>query len=148
MAALVACSQRTQPAQSTQPTQPAVKTVAEFDTTGKTPKEIAQVVFDRHRCHECHTLGQKGKFGFTARGEEMRHQAEGCIPLLTAMHAIAKVPAAERNDKQKLLAAHFQAYGCTYCHQEQAGKLGLTEVGSKLASLHLSCSGVQVALNQ
>jgi cytochrome c551/c552 len=153
--ALVACS--SQPtsqtglsSQSPRPAQSATspKTVAQIDTSGKSPEELARFVFDHHGCNNCHTLGQGGKLGFTERGKEVGKDFEGCISLLTAMNVIAQVKEENRSLEEKRKAARFEEFGCTACHRVTPGRMGLTEVGSKLASLHLACTDVQKLLSQ
>lgn len=138
-ATLVSCAKRTELAR---------KTLAEYDTTGKEPREVAQFVFDNYDCMSCHTLGEDGKFSYTARGEQIRQGSEGCVSLLTGMSVIVHAKEADRTPEQKQKAAHFQEYGCAMCHQVDPGKLSLTDAGQKLASLHLSCSQVQRVLSQ
>jgi cytochrome c551/c552 len=123
-------------------------TLADYDTTGKTPQEVAQFVFDNYDCKSCHTLGKDEKFGYTARGEQIRQGSEGCVSLLTGMSVIVHAKEEDRTPEQKQKAAHFQEYGCALCHQVDPGKMSLTAAGQKLASLHLSCSQVQRILNQ
>jgi cytochrome c2 len=38
---------------------------------GKSPRELGQYVFDTHGCNSCHTVGQDGKLGFTAKGKQL-----------------------------------------------------------------------------
>ena len=64
------------------------------------------------------------------------------------MNVIAEVKEENRSAEDKRKAARFQEFGCTTCHQITPGKLGLTEVGSKLASLHMACTDVQKILSQ
>jgi len=125
---------------------PASKTHGGDDTSGKTPDELAAYVFERHRCNTCHTLGQGGKLGFTDRGKEVGKNFEGCISLLTSMNVIAQVKPANRTAEEKEKAARFQEFGCTTCHQITPGKLGLTEYGKKLKSLHMACTDVEKIL--
>ena len=150
--ALVSCSQRAEqpkggaaagagPAKSS-------RTLDEREVAGKSPQQLAEHVFATYDCNSCHTLGQEGKFGFTSRGEQLRGNSEGCVSLLTSMSVIAHVDETNRTQEQKVKAAHFNEYGCTMCHQVKPGQLGLTETGTKLASLHMSCSEVQSLLNQ
>ncbi len=139
-AAMVSCSSHG-PRQSP-------KTLAEIDASGMRSDELARFVFDHHGCKNCHTLGQGGKLGFTDRGKEVGQNFEGCIAMLTAMNVIAQVPEQSRSAEEKRKAARFQEFGCTFCHQVTPGKLGLTEVGSKLASLHMACTDVQRVLSQ
>src|SRR5262249_38916678 len=58
---------------------------------GKSPRELAQYLFDTHGCKECHTSGGEGKLGFTVKGQERAQGFEGCIASLKAMSIIAKV---------------------------------------------------------
>jgi cytochrome c2 len=125
---------------------PASKTHSGDDMTGKTPDELAAYVFERHRCNTCHTLGQGGKLGFTDRGKEVGKNFEGCISLLTSMNVIAQVKPANRTEEEKQKAARFQEFGCTTCHQITPGKMGLTEYGKKLKSLHMACTDVEQIL--
>lgn len=139
-AGLVSC---TSP-RSSQPPKP----LAELDTSGKSPQELAGYVFERYGCKGCHTLGRAGKLGLTERGKEIGKNFEGCISLLTAMNVIVHLPEENRSAEEKRKAAHFQEFGCAACHQIMPGKIGLTEVGSKLASLHMACTDVQRILSQ
>jgi cytochrome c2 len=125
---------------------PASKTHSGDDMSGKTPDELAAYVFERHRCNTCHTLGQGGKLGFTDRGKEVSKNFEGCISLLTSMNVIAQVKAANRTAEEKQKAARFQEFGCATCHQITPGKMGLTEYGKKLKSLHMACTDVETIL--
>jgi cytochrome c2 len=125
---------------------PASKTHGGDDMSGKTPDELAAYVFERHRCNTCHTLGQGGKLGFTDRGKEVGKNFEGCISLLTSMNVIAQVKPANRTAEEKEKAARFQEFGCTTCHKITPGKLGLTEYGVKLKSLHMACTDVEKIL--
>jgi len=124
------------------------QTLAEFAATGKSPHETAQFVFENYECKSCHTLSKEGKFGFTSWGSQLRQQSEGCVALLTAMNVMIHVPETDWTSEERRKHAHFQEYGCTVCHQVTPGKMGLTETGEKLASLHLSCVEVQQILNQ
>jgi cytochrome c551/c552 len=139
-AALISCSS---PRSSQSP-----RTLTEFDTSGKSPREIAEFVFQRYSCNGCHTLGEGGKLGFTERGKEVGKNFEGCISLLTAMNVMVHVREENRTAEEKRKAAHFQEFGCVACHQITPGKMGLTEVGSKLASLHMACTDAQRILSQ
>lgn len=139
-AVLISCSS---PRSSQSP-----KTLAELDTSGKNSLEIAEFVFEHYGCKGCHTLGKAGKLGFTERGKEVGKNFEGCISLLTAMNVIVHVREENRTAEEKRKAAHFQEFGCAACHQVTPGRMGLTEVGSKLASLHMACTDVQRILSQ
>jgi len=111
----------------------------EMVKAGASQKELANYVFDTHGCKNCHTIGQNGKLGFTAKGRERAQGFEGCINMLTAMTVIVQVPEEKRSSAQRQKAQRFEEFGCTSCHQLTPGKLGLTEVGAKLAHLHLGC---------
>ncbi len=139
-AALVSCSSP-RPSQSQQP-------LAELDLPGKSSREIAEFVFDRYKCNGCHTLGKAGRLGFTERGKQVGKNFEGCSSLLTAMNVIVHVREENRTAEEKRKAAHFQEFGCAVCHQITPGRMGLTEVGSKLASLHMACPDVQRILSE
>ncbi len=139
-AALISCSS---PRSS-----PSPKTLADFDTSGKSSQEIAEFVFEHYGCNGCHTLGRAARLGFTERGKEVGKNFEGCISLLTAMNVIVHVREENRTAEEKRKATHFQEFGCVACHQVTPGRMGLTEVGSKLASLHMACTDVQRILSQ
>src|SRR5258708_497299 len=124
-------------------------TIANLDkmaAAGKSQKEMAQYVFDNHGCTTCHTAGENGKLGFTAKGKQLTNGFEGCIRTLTAMNLIAQVPANQRSADQKTRAQRFDEFGCTLCHQIVPGKMGLTELGSKLTHMHLGCVDVEKTL--
>jgi cytochrome c2 len=109
----------------------------------KSQRELAQYVFDNHGCNNCHTVGENGKLGFTARGKQLTIGFEGCIRTLTAMNVIAQVPANQRSTDQKTRARRFGEFGCTLCHQIVPGKMGVTSLGAKLRRLHLGCVDVE-----
>jgi cytochrome c2 len=110
---------------------------------GKSNQELAQYVFETHGCKNCHTVGHDGKLGFTKKGEERAQGFEGCISSLKAMSIIAKVPENQRSATQRRRAQRFEEFGCATCHKLAPGKMGLTEVGAKLAHLHLGCVEVE-----
>jgi hypothetical protein len=113
---------------------------------GKSQREQAQYLFDTHGCKECHTIGGEGKLGFTTKGKETAQGFEGCISTLKAMSIIAKVPDDQRSATQRRRAERFEDFGCAACHKVTPGKLELTEVGAKLANLHLGCVDIQKLL--
>jgi cytochrome c2 len=115
-------------------------------TAGKSPRELAQYLFDTHGCKECHSIGQEGKLGLTKNGEERAQGFEGCISTLKAMSIIAKAPEDQRTATQLRRAQRFEEFGCDTCHTLTPGKMGLTEVGAKLARLHLGCVDVEKLL--
>jgi cytochrome c2 len=110
---------------------------------GKSQRELAQYVFDTHGCKECHSIGSEGKLGFTTKGKEKAQGFEGCISTLKAMSIIAKVPEDQRSATQRRRAQRFEEFGCAVCHKVTPGKMGLTEVGTKLGHLHLGCVEVE-----
>ena len=109
----------------------------------KSQKQLSQYVFDNHGCKACHTTGENGKLGFTEKGKQLTTGFEGCVRMLTAMNLIAQVPAAQRSADQKSKAQRFDEFGCTFCHRITPGKMGLTDLGSKLSHLHLGCGDVE-----
>jgi hypothetical protein len=124
----------------------AQQTTATLDrmiAAGKSNQELAQYVFDTHGCKNCHTVGHDGKLGFTATGKERAQGFEGCINMLTAMTVIVQAPEDKRSPQQRQRAERFKEFGCVACHNLTPGKLGLTEVGAKLAHLHLGCVDVE-----
>ena len=126
-----------------QDTSSSSKSHGDVELSSKSPDELAAHVFEHHHCDTCHTLGQGGKLGFNNRGKEVGKNFEGCISLLTSMNVIAQVKPADRTTEEKTKAARFQQFGCTTCHQITPGKLGLTEYGTKLKSLHMACTDVE-----
>jgi hypothetical protein len=111
--------------------------------TGKSPQQLAKYVFDTHGCKSCHTIGENGKLGYTEKGRERAKGFEGCINMLTAMTVIAQTPDDKRTSQQAQKALRFKEFGCTDCHLVTPGKLALTDVGAKLAHLHLGCVDVE-----
>ena len=109
----------------------------------KSQQELAQYVFDTHGCKQCHTMGIKGKLGFTELGKQRAQGFEGCISMLTAMTVIVQVPEDKRSAQQRQRAERFEEFGCTSCHKLTPGRLELTDVGAKLAHLHLGCVDVE-----
>ena len=113
------------------------------DLSGKSPDELAAYVFEHHHCHNCHTMGAGGKLGFNERGKAVGKGFEGCISLLTSMNVIAQVKPDNRTEDEKHKVAHFEQFGCTTCHTIVPGKLGLTNYGQKLQSMHMACTDVE-----
>lgn len=145
---LSAPSAHTGPSHPRAQSSPAPKSHDGADLSSKSPDELAAYVFEHHHCNSCHTLGQGGKLGFTDRGKEVGKNFEGCISLLTSMNVIAQTKPANRSAEEKQKAARFQQFGCTTCHQIVPGKLGLTEYGTKLKSLHMACTDVEKILSK
>jgi cytochrome c551/c552 len=133
-------------AQQAQSPKTTIANLDKMSAAGKSQKEMAQYVFDNHGCKSCHTAGENGKLGFTQKGKQLSTGFEGCIRSLTAMNVIAQVPANQRSAQQKNTAQRFDEFGCTLCHQIVPGKMGLTELGSKLTHMHLGCVDVEKTL--
>ena len=110
---------------------------------GKSQRDLARYVFNTHGCKSCHSMGQSGKLGFTEKGKERAKGFEGCISMLTAMNLIAQVDERQRSPQQRQKAARFEEFGCTTCHKIIPGKMGLTDIGTKLTRLHLGCVDVE-----
>jgi hypothetical protein len=138
-----ASTSQTSSSQSETQSSPGDKSHGSVDLSAKSPDELAAYVFENHGCKSCHTLGQAGKLGFTDRGKDVGKNFEGCISLLTSMNVIAQTKIANRTVEEKHKAARFQEFGCTTCHQIVPGKLGLTEYGKKLKSMHMACTDVE-----
>jgi len=110
---------------------------------GESNQELARYIFDTHGCKSCHTMGHDGKLGFTEKGRERAKGFEGCINMLTAMTVIVQLPEEKRSPQQRQKAERFEEFGCTACHKLTPRKLALTEVGGKLAHLHLGCVDIE-----
>jgi hypothetical protein len=126
--------------------QPSAASSAELDkmiAAGNSPRELALFLFDTHGCKGCHTIGRDGKLGFTKKGEERAEGFEGCIATLKAMTIISKVPDAQRSATQRRRVQRFEEFGCSTCHKVSPGKVELTDLGAKLAHLHLGCMDVE-----
>jgi hypothetical protein len=98
---------------------------------------------DTHGCKDRHTIGNEGRLGFTAKGKQRAQGFEGCISTLKSMSIIAKLPEDQRSATQRRRTQRFEEFGCATCHKPTPGKMGLTEVGAKLAHLHLGCVEVE-----
>jgi hypothetical protein len=59
------------------------------------------------------------------------------------MTIIAKVPEDQRSATQRRRVQRFEEFGCATCHKVTPGKTDLTDVGAKLARLHLGCVEVE-----
>lgn len=66
--------------------------------------------------------------------------------MLTAMTVLVQVAEDKRSPQQRQKAERFEEFGCTACHKITPGKLDLTEIGTKLAHLHLGCVDVEKVL--
>ena len=130
--------------------QPSAASSAALDrmiAAGKSQRELAQYLFDTHGCKACHTIGSDGRLGFTEQGKERAQGFEGCISNLKAMSVIAKVPEDQRSATQRRRVQRFEEFGCATCHKVAPGKMELTELGAKLAHLHLGCVEVEKLLS-
>ena len=121
-------------------------TLDKMIAAGKTPRELAEHLFDAHGCKTCHTAGKDGRLGFTEKGQKRAEGFDGCISTLKAMTVVAKVPANVRSTTQRQRAQRFEEFGCATCHKVADGEVGLTPVGTKLANLHLGCVDVEKLL--
>jgi cytochrome c551/c552 len=130
-------------AQQNQPDRQLDRQFDQMIAAGKSNQELAEYIFDTHGCKGCHTVGHDGKLGFTAKGKERAQGFEGCIKMLTAMTVIVQLPAEKRTAQQRQKAERFEEFGCTSCHKLSPGKLELTDVGARLAHLHLGCVDVE-----
>lgn len=130
------------PNDKTSPEAPSA-TLDRMVAVGKNPQELARYVFDTHGCRGCHTIGHDGKLGYTEKGKQRAAGFEGCINMLTAMTVIVQVSEDKRSAQQRDKAARFEEFGCTACHKLSPGKLTLTDVGAKLAHLHLGCVDIE-----
>jgi cytochrome c551/c552 len=110
--------------------------------------ELAKYIFEHHGCGSCHTMGANGKLGYTERGKQVSKGFLGCVNLLTSMNLIAQVEPANRTPEEKEKAVKFREFGCTTCHQIVPGKLGLTNYGTRLKSLHMACTDVERILSR
>jgi cytochrome c551/c552 len=117
---------------------PSGKTLSDTEMGRMSSAELTRYVYDNHGCSTCHTLDAKWQLGFTERGKQLSKGFEGCASLLTSMNVIAQVQPADRSPDEKAMAARFQEFGCTTCHQIVPGKMALTKYGAKIRSLHLS----------
>ena len=104
--------------------------------------ELTQYVFNTNHCNDCHTVSSNGTLGFTDKGKQLGQDFEGCSRMLAAMNLVAQVSEDQRSAQETRIAARFEEFGCTFCHRITPGKLGLTEVGSKLGNLHLKCVSI------
>ncbi len=62
--------------------------------------------------------------------------------MLAEMNLVALVDPAQRSQQQRQIAARFNDFGCGFCHKITPGKLGLSEIASRLGNLHLKCVAV------
>ncbi len=125
-----------------------VTSLLEYDTQGKSSREVAQWIYDSYGCQTCHSLTQTGVFGLTVQGEVMARDFQGCPGMLTTVWETLSVAEAQWTEQQKTTRVDFERFGCTVCHQIGSTSLGLTEIGAHAAILHMSCSEVSAAVSQ
>ena len=120
------------------------RTAAEFDraTANMDHKAMADYVFKTYECSGCHVPTAKGEAGFTARGEQAKQGFVGCVRLLTTINGTLGTDTANWTADEQHKHAQFKEFGCTFCHEPAPGKMGFTELGQKLGSLHLGCPEV------
>jgi len=121
-------------------------TLDRMAATHKGQREMAKYVFDTQGCKSCHTAGENGKLGFTPRGKDTAKGFEGCIAMLTAVSHIAQVPTDQRSPQQQRKLGRFNEFGCTFCHRVGANNMAMTQVGARLANLHLGCVEIEKTL--
>jgi cytochrome c5 len=86
LTAMAVLAQESRDAKKNHPSTPASSvTLDRMIAAGKSQRELAKYVFDTHGCGKCHTVGSKGKLGFTDEGKQRAQGFEGCISILTAM---------------------------------------------------------------
>ena len=143
LTAAVVLAQQSKDANKGQTSAQESKTLDQMIAAGKSPQELAEYVFNTHGCKNCHTMGRDGKLGYTELGKQRANGFEGCINMLTAMTVVVQIPEEKRSPQQRQRAERFEEFGCTACHKLTPGKLALTDVGAKLAHLHLGCVDVE-----
>ena len=111
------------------------------------PHRLAAKVFKEHNCGNCHTLGTKGQFGYTAHGLEIKKQSLGCVDLLTQVTQLSSVPEERWTSDQQAKVHDFHEFGCTQCHQMTSHGMEMTKLGTELRTAHLSCPEVEKILN-
>ncbi|MBI4444886.1 MAG: hypothetical protein HY645_03155 [Acidobacteria bacterium] len=114
----------------------------DFDVSGKTSEEIAVWIYENYNCSGCHGFTDAGAFGLTARGQELAKDFEGCVGMLTSVTESLNIPQSEWTDQHRKVRKNFVTFGCSVCHQLGQNRVGLTKVGAKAASLHMSCPEV------
>ena len=88
-----------------------------------------------------------GDKAYTKKGQETAQGFEGCI-----FHAEGDDHHREGSPRSGVRTRsigrvqRFDAFGCTTYHMVTPGKVGLTEMGTKLANLHLGCVDVEKVL--
>ena len=120
----------------------------EYDAEGKSPREIAQWIYDNHGCVSCHTLTSTGLFGLTTQGQARAENFEGCPEMLKTVWGTLVLAEKEWTQRQRRVRGDFIEFGCALCHEVGPTGVGLTEIGAKAALLHMSCSEVDSTLNQ
>ncbi len=119
----------------------------DYDTTGKDPQEIAHWLFETQGCKTCHGFTPEGLMGLTPQGQEAGRDFQGCPGMLQTVWQTVGVHESEWTEQQTSVRSDFARFGCTACHQVGPTSVGLTEIGSKAALMHMSCSEVMGILN-
>ncbi|MDA2933217.1 hypothetical protein MYX82_02625 [Acidobacteria bacterium AH-259-D05] len=120
----------------------------QYDTEGKSPREIARWIYDNHGCVECHTLTDTGSFGLTPQGQALAEDFEGCPGMLRTVWETLTIPEEEWTQRQRKVRGDFVRFGCTVCHGVGREGFGLTSIGARASLLHMSCSEVNSTLNR
>ena len=123
-------------------------TLLDYDTTGKSPDEIALWVWDTYRCNTCHGFTADGLMGLTPQGQQMGRDFQGCPSMMATVWETVAVNRSEWTEAQKQVRANFSQFGCTVCHQVDPTGVTLTDIGSKASQMHLSCPEVMGTLAQ
>jgi hypothetical protein len=111
------------------------------------PHRLAAKIFKEHNCGNCHTLGSKGQFGYTAHGLAIKQQSLGCVDLLNQMTKLTGVPEERWTADEQAKVHDFHEFGCTQCHQMTSHGMEMTALGAKLRTAHMSCPEVEKILN-
>jgi hypothetical protein len=112
------------------------RTLSDAEIARMSSPELTKYVFSHQGCDTCHTLSANWQLGATDRGQQLSNGFEGCAGLLTAMNVVGELPPSDRSPDEKQVADRFQEFGCATCHQIIPGKMALTEIGTKMKSLH------------
>ena len=141
-------SQRVQKAATNQPSASSGTELDRMIADGKSQRELAQYLFDTHGCRECHTIGQEGKLGFTAKGKEKAQGFEGCIATLKAMSIVAKVPEDRRSATQRQRAAALRGVRLRRVPQAHSRQDGADRSGSEAGASAFRLRGCGEASSQ
>ncbi|MBI2822924.1 MAG: hypothetical protein HYX74_11940 [Acidobacteria bacterium] len=132
----------------TKPETPPEEALLRYDTQSRSPGEIAAWIYETYNCHTCHTLTRTGVFGLTAQGNQLAKDFEGCAGMMEAVMQSVQIPQAQWSEKHRRTRINFERFGCTLCHQVGSTAVSLTAVGSRAASLHMTCPELMSAINR